>query len=92
MSDGTTTVDFALTPTTTGTSGTDEKITGVDVGSGSKSYALKNDGGALKVLVTDTAGNKVDIGHTVLKGTGTTKQSKSQLLIWPMLLLLKITF
>ena len=42
----------------------------------SKSYSLKNDGGALKVLVTDTAGNKVDIGHTVLKGTGTNQAVK----------------
>ena len=76
LSDGATTVDFALTPATTGTSGTDEKITSVDVGSAANLTSLKNDGGALKVLVTDTAGNKVDIGHTVLKGTGTNQAVK----------------
>ena len=75
MSDGTTTVDFALTPATTGTSGTDEKITSVDVGSAANLTSLKNDGGALKVLVTDTAGNKVDIGHTVLKGAGVSQSA-----------------
>ena len=84
MSDNTTTVGFALTPTETGATGKKKKITSVDVGTAANLTSLKNDGGASKVLVTDTAGNKVDIGHTVLKGLGPTKQSKSQLLrIWP---------
>ena len=75
LSDGSTTVDFALTPTTTGTAGTDEKITGVTIGTAANLKSVKDDGGALKVLVTDTAGNKVDIGHTVLKGAGVTQSA-----------------
>ena len=59
----------------TGTAGA-TKITSVDVGTAANLTSLKNDGGALKVLVTDTAGNKVDIGHTVLKGTGTNQAVK----------------
>ena len=75
LSDGTTTVDFALAQQLVRL----EQTRRLQVLTLVLQQIYLSKTWWFKVLVTDTAGNKVDIGHTVLKGTGPTKQSKSQL-------------